>query len=40
MAANSSNPAIEDGFIADMAAIEDGCYRGWLILRMAAIEDG
>ena len=23
-----------------MAAIEDGCYRGWLLLRMAAIEDG
>ena len=22
-----------------MAAIEDGCYRGWLLQRMAAIED-
>ena len=23
-----------------MAAIEDGCYGGWLLWRMAAIEDG
>ena len=22
-----------------MAAIEDGCYRGWLLLRMVATED-
>ena len=23
-----------------MAAIDDGCYRGWLLQMMAATEDG
>ena len=29
--------AKDDGM---MAAIEDGCYGGWLLWRTAAIEDG